>query len=326
MGTEFQYDVFLSHNKADKARVLRLAERLRAAGLRVWYDEWVVRPGDDIYLAIERGLEAARVQVLCLSPVALGSNWVALERSTALFRDPINAGRRFVPLLLVDCELPDTLRRYKYVDFRGETEAALEELLIVWRGPTEAGLAVSPTDAVKAAHLTEPVKAIHPTQLETSPGKQQAGLGPSSWVRVTWIAFLLSAAAAAGLIASSQHLAQSGLTSSIYFIVLFPLGLAAAGFLFGALRSSAKFVGKRYGATLQLGGPVVIFVMVILGGLTIAHPENTFSLLVRVHGPAGPSDVIGHGKATLDLGTDRRGPLSISDRGELLSGFYDTSR
>ena len=96
----FQYDVFLSHNQADKPRVRRLAERLRAAGLRVWFDEWVIQPGDDIYLAIERGLEASRTLVLCLSPAALGSDWAELERSTVgrgnlPFRDPANAGRRF---------------------------------------------------------------------------------------------------------------------------------------------------------------------------------------------------------------------------------------
>ena len=99
MSTDFQYDVFLSHNQADKPRVRRLAERLRAVGLRVWFDEWVIQPGDDIYLAIERGLEASRTLVLCLSPAALGSDWVGLERSTVLFRDPANAGRRFIPLL-----------------------------------------------------------------------------------------------------------------------------------------------------------------------------------------------------------------------------------
>nr|VFK17806.1 MAG: PEGA domain-containing protein [Candidatus Kentron sp. LPFa] len=123
------YDVFLSHNAADKPRVRRLAKRLRDAGLSVWFDEWVIGPGDDIYLAIERGLEAARVQILCLSPAALGSDWVALERNTVLFRDPANKHRRFVPLLLADCKLPDTLRRYKYVDFREESDAAFAELL-----------------------------------------------------------------------------------------------------------------------------------------------------------------------------------------------------
>ena len=111
MSSEFEYDVFLTHNQADKTRVRRLAERLRAAGLRVWFDEWVIQPGDDIYLAIERGLEASRTLVLCLSPAALESDWVGLERSTVLFRDPSNAGRRFIPLRLADGKLPDTLRR-----------------------------------------------------------------------------------------------------------------------------------------------------------------------------------------------------------------------
>jgi hypothetical protein len=71
MTTEFQYDVFLSHNQADKPRVRRLAERLRTANLRVWFDEWVIGPGDDFYLAIERGLEASRTLVLCLSAATL---------------------------------------------------------------------------------------------------------------------------------------------------------------------------------------------------------------------------------------------------------------
>jgi WD40 repeat protein/GTPase SAR1 family protein len=136
--SNFTYDVFLSHNSQDKPRVRKLAERLWDAGLRVWLDEWVIRPGDDIYLAIEHGLEAARVQVLCLSPAALGSEWVTLERSTVLFRDPGNAGRRFVPLLLADCTLPDTLRRYKYVDFREETQATFEELLSACRPEAES--------------------------------------------------------------------------------------------------------------------------------------------------------------------------------------------
>ncbi|HEY5909971.1 MAG TPA: TIR domain-containing protein [Verrucomicrobiae bacterium] len=129
----FQYEVFLSHNQADKPRVRRLAERLHKAGLRVWFDEWIIQPGDDIYLAIERGLEASRTLVLCLSPAALRSDWVGLERSTVLFRDPANAGRRFIPLLLADCELPDTLRRYKYVDYREETEDAFYRLLAACR-------------------------------------------------------------------------------------------------------------------------------------------------------------------------------------------------
>ncbi len=144
MLTEFQYDVFLSHNSADKPRVRRLAERLRAAGLRVWFDEWIIQPGDDIYLAIERGLEASRTLVLCLSPAALGSDWVGLERSTVLFRDPANAGRRFIPLLLADCKLPDALRRYRHVDYRQESQAAFDGLLPSCRIQSEGELRSQP--------------------------------------------------------------------------------------------------------------------------------------------------------------------------------------
>ena len=168
---EFEFDVFLSHNSADKPRVRKLAERLRAAGLRVWFDEWIIKPGDDIYLAIERGLAATRVQVLCLSPAALGSDWVTLERSTVLFRDPTNAGRRFIPLLLADCELPDTLRRYKYVDFREEAEAALEELLTACRTPTEEAPEVSPP---------KPAETARPTRIEKLLGKKPAEQPPAT--------------------------------------------------------------------------------------------------------------------------------------------------
>jgi hypothetical protein len=79
MATDFQYDVFLSHNQADKPRVRWLAERLRAAGLR--HPNLGFRISDFGFPA-----EAA------LSPAAPGSDWVGLERSTVLFRDPSNAG------------------------------------------------------------------------------------------------------------------------------------------------------------------------------------------------------------------------------------------
>lgn len=59
---------------------------MTSSGCEAWrnacgFDEWAIKPGDDIYLAVENGLEAARVLVLCLSEHALGSEWVKMERS-----------------------------------------------------------------------------------------------------------------------------------------------------------------------------------------------------------------------------------------------------
>jgi hypothetical protein len=102
MPTEFRYDVFLRHSSKDKPVVRDVAERLRKDGLRVWFDEWEIRPGDSIPAKIEEGLERSRVLVLCVSANAFGSDpdWAQLESGTFRFRDPLNKERRFLPLRL----------------------------------------------------------------------------------------------------------------------------------------------------------------------------------------------------------------------------------
>ena len=98
MADQFNYDVFLSHSSKDKDIVRAIVERLRADGLRVWFDEWELRAGDSIPAKIEEGLEASRVLVLCLSANAFGSGWARMESYTFRFRDPLNKERRFIPL------------------------------------------------------------------------------------------------------------------------------------------------------------------------------------------------------------------------------------
>jgi DNA-binding beta-propeller fold protein YncE len=163
MPDSFSYDVFLSHNSKDKSKVRRLAERLRAAGLRVWFDEWIIQAGDIIALKVDEGLEQSRVLLLCLSPAALASGWVALERSTAVHRDPANAGRRFIPLLLGDCALPDTLRRYKYLDFREESDGAFAEVLAACRTEVET-VPPEPLVTLKKGSAKKKPKPVKPPE------------------------------------------------------------------------------------------------------------------------------------------------------------------
>ena len=85
---DFTHDVFLSHSSKDKAVVRLVAERLRADGVRVWFDDWELHPGDSIPSKIEEGLERSRVLVLCMSANAFGSDWAQLESGTFRFRDP----------------------------------------------------------------------------------------------------------------------------------------------------------------------------------------------------------------------------------------------
>ena len=129
MNKPFDWDVFLSHSSIDKPRVARLAERLTATGLRVWFDRPNIDNGEDIVTAVEQGLERSRVLVLCMTKAAFESEWVRLERNTVTFRDPGNHDRRFLPLKLDDCQIPATLRRLKYIDWQAESDSAWQQLL-----------------------------------------------------------------------------------------------------------------------------------------------------------------------------------------------------
>ncbi len=44
MSDAFHYNVFLSHSTKDKGVVRPVAERLRKDGLKVWFEEWVLKP------------------------------------------------------------------------------------------------------------------------------------------------------------------------------------------------------------------------------------------------------------------------------------------
>jgi WD40 repeat protein len=182
MPTEFTYDVFLSHNSKDKPKVRRLAERLKAAGVRVWFDEWVIQAGDIIALKVDDGLEQSRVLLLCISPAALASGWVALERSTAVHRDPSNAGRRFIPLLLGDSDLPDTLRRYKYVDFREESDGAFAEVLAACRTEASAVPPEPPVTPKKGSANPKPKPVKPPEQAEPLAVLERKLTGHTRWV------------------------------------------------------------------------------------------------------------------------------------------------
>jgi len=137
MNERFSFDVFLSYSSKDKEVVRPLASRLQENGVRVWFNEWELEPGDDVSARIQAGLENSRVLVLCLSENALGSDWHALERQTFRFRDPRNKDRRFVPLRLDNAPLHGALAQFACIDWRPEArDSQFAQLLAACR-PTE---------------------------------------------------------------------------------------------------------------------------------------------------------------------------------------------
>ncbi|MBC7564471.1 MAG: hypothetical protein H7305_16355 [Gemmatimonadaceae bacterium] len=135
------------------------------------------------------------------------------------------------------------------------------------------------------------------------------------WVYISGAAFVLTLGAVAAFVLSANRLRMP---NGLFFVILIPLGLTAAAFLFGAMRSHATYKGTSSYGTLELGGPVVVLCLVVLAGMK-ANSAETFALTVRVHGPGGVSEVVREGRVTADLGGVRRTAI-IGSEGEVVFG------
>ena len=104
------------------------------------------------------------------------------------------------------------------------------------------------------------------------PETDAAKVGPASthnavlYGLISLISFGCGAVVLALLLWKADVLTRLGLVGKVYYVALLPLGLCAAGFLFGAMRSFAGYKGEHLGGVLELGGPVVAFVLVVGGG------------------------------------------------------------
>jgi curved DNA-binding protein CbpA len=75
-----EWDVFISHATEDKAEIARpLADALKAAGVRVWYDDFALTLGDSLRQSIDRGLAKSLFGVVILSPHFFEKHWPQQE-------------------------------------------------------------------------------------------------------------------------------------------------------------------------------------------------------------------------------------------------------
>lgn len=125
---------------------------------------------------------------------------------------------------------------------------------------------------------------------------------------ISLVSFLLGVAILIFMVLNGERLVALGLAGRLYYIVLLPLALAVAGFLFGVLQSYAHYRGQQFGGTLTLGGPIVGFFLVVCLGFFLVKDPGDFPLTVYVHGAAGPRDVVlsSEGDVFVDLRGDRR--------------------
>lgn len=97
-GDDEVYDVFISHASEDKEEVVRpLANALREAGLKVWYDEFELHIGDSLRRKIDQGLAKSRFGIVVISPAFIRKGWTNYELDGIITRAVIG-GQILLPI------------------------------------------------------------------------------------------------------------------------------------------------------------------------------------------------------------------------------------
>lgn len=119
------YDVFISSSRKDAAFVNRLVGRLHEHGISTFYDQVDMAVGEPLFETLENAVTNARFVLVVLSPDYIASVWTTLEWQIAVAHQASDRGKRVIPILLRDCEIPPILAALLYADFR--SDAAFEQ-------------------------------------------------------------------------------------------------------------------------------------------------------------------------------------------------------
>lgn len=154
--SDYRYDAFISYSTNDKAWVSAFCKRLEAAGLSIWRDETAIAWGEAIRPAILKGLRTSRRWIIALSPDSLESGWVELEQLIATLPDPANREQRMLPLVIRDCQVPDDIKPFKYLDVRRPEDLArhLPEIIAALKQEAAEPMARTETTSAQYPSLT----------------------------------------------------------------------------------------------------------------------------------------------------------------------------
>lgn len=94
-----RYDVFISHASEDKRTFVdALAVALRAAGVKVWYDNFMLEWGDSLRGMIDRGLADSRFGIVVLSSAFLKKKKWTEHELDALFARESTGNKVVLPI------------------------------------------------------------------------------------------------------------------------------------------------------------------------------------------------------------------------------------
>lgn len=166
--------VFLCHSSDDKPAIRDLYQRLCAEGFDPWLDEEKILPGQDWHQEIVKAVLTSDVVLVCLSRSSISkAGYVQKEIKYALdVADEQPEGAIFlIPVKLEECEVPDRLSRWQWVDL--SSERGYERLILALRARADAlDLTTAAVERLSTAMRREDAQA-RPTIVESQVGEWQ---------------------------------------------------------------------------------------------------------------------------------------------------------
>jgi len=148
-------NIFMSYSRREVGFVDQLTSRLETEGCQVWLDYRSLIPGSPWKEQIDQGLDESEVILLVVSKESMASKYVELE-----WRRVIREDKRIILVIFEAVDLPVELEQFEWVDFRGNFNQGVEELL---------------------AQLEQPIQEEHPAP--------ETGFKVPA---IVWVAFVLS--------------------------------------------------------------------------------------------------------------------------------------
>jgi hypothetical protein len=125
-------NIFMSYSRREVGFVDDLTQRLETEGFKVWLDYRSLVPGTPWAGQINKGLDESEVILLVVSKESMASKYVELE-----WRRVINQKKRIILIIFEAVDLPKELEAYEWVDFRGNYEAGIKELISQLESPAQ---------------------------------------------------------------------------------------------------------------------------------------------------------------------------------------------
>jgi hypothetical protein len=167
-----------SYSRVNKDFALRLAKELKLEGFNVWLDQLDIPAGSRWDREVEKALKECEIFMIILTPASINSENVLDEIGYT-----IDKGKRILPVLLENCDVPLRLRRFQYVDFTTKSfedgvESAKELLKAFIDETSKPVLAITPSinyqtasaSAISANKQGTPVSTVKISQKSTSKG------------------------------------------------------------------------------------------------------------------------------------------------------------